>query len=886
MRGSIYLRRTAGDANINVAMKRLNWPVLTRYDQDHLARIALPIGGIGTGTVSLGGRGDLRDWEVVNRPAKGFKPKHTFFALWARASGEPSVTRCLEGAIDPRDYEGGFGCPIPNHGLPRFRRCTFEAAYPLGQVALSDPDVPVTVRLQAFNPLIPCDAERSGMPAAILRFVLTNRTGRRVEASVCGNLENFIGQDGSVVADNRINASDQGGARNINAFRTLENAAGCGLFMGSRGVEPSAEQWGTLALVALATRGITYRTTWADLSWGDALLDYWDDLSADGKLEERRADVNNPIGSLCVSLTLKPRETRTVTFLLTWHFPNRRGWGIRNEPSLTYGAGTRDQPDRVGNYYATRYADAWDVVERVAPQLPKLEADTLTFVNAFISSDLPAPIKEAALYNLSTLRSQTAFRIESGHLMGWEGCGDKAGCCFGSCTHVWNYEQATAFLFGDLAKTMREVEFKHATRSDGLMCFRADLPLDRAAAWIHAAADGQMGCLMKLYREWQLCGDDDFLRALWPQARRALEFCWRPGGWDADEDGVMEGCQHNTMDVEYYGPNPQMGTWYLGALRAMEEMARYLAEHPTHDAQLPSGDVSRESGVGGDAVRDTPEGLIAFADKCRRLFEQGRAWIDAHLFNGEYYEHQIRPPQPGDLILEGLRAGMGAATPQEPELQLGAGCLVDQLVGQYFAHVCGLGYLLDPRHVRKALRAIMKYNFRRGFHDHFNHLRSFVLGDESALLMATYPKGRRPKRPFPYFNEVMTGFEYTAAAGMLYEGQIENGLKVIAAIRARYDGLKRNPFDEAECGHHYARAMASWAAVLAWTGFHYSAVNGVMTFDPIEGTHFWSTGHAWGTCTIRLAKHRAEANVTLEILGGNVKLHRFVLRGFGEAAFD
>ncbi|GIV85352.1 MAG: hypothetical protein KatS3mg052_2359 [Candidatus Roseilinea sp.] len=216
-------------------MQQLNWPVLTRYDQDHLTRIALPIGGIGTGTVALGGRGDLRDWEVVNRPAKGFKPKHTFFALYARATGSPGVARCLEGAIDPRDYEGAFGCPIPNHGLPRFRRCAFEAAYPLGQVVLSDPDVPVKVRLQAFNPFIPCDAERSGIPVAILRFVLTNRTGQRVKASVCGNLENFIGQDGSLVADHRINAGDRGGARNVNEFRTLKHATGCGLFMHSRG---------------------------------------------------------------------------------------------------------------------------------------------------------------------------------------------------------------------------------------------------------------------------------------------------------------------------------------------------------------------------------------------------------------------------------------------------------------------------------------------------------------------------------------------------------------------------------------------------------------------------------------------------------------------------
>ena len=129
-------------------------------------------------------------------------------------------------------------------------------------------------------------------------------------------------------------------------------------------------------------------------------------------------------------------------------------------------------------------------------------------------------------------------------------------------------------------------------------------------------------------------------------------------------------------------------------------------------------------------------------------------------------------------------------------------------------------------------------------------MRSFTAGPETALLMAAYPAAR-PAIPFPYFTEVMTGFEYTAAVGMLYEGQTRAGLTCIANIRARYDGRKRSPFNEAECGHHYARAMASWAAVLALTGFHYSAVEKRMLFAAREGTHFWSTGYAWGQCRIK-----------------------------------
>jgi uncharacterized protein (DUF608 family) len=555
------------------------------------------------------------------------------------------------------------------------------------------------------------------------------------------------------------------------------------------------------------------------------------------------------MASVCARTTIPPGGERTVTFLLGWHFPNRHTWGI----SKSCDSGSCcSSADRIGNYYTGQYADAWDVLAKTAPRLPRLEADTVAFVDSFCASALPAEVKEAALYNLSTLRSQTCFRTPDGNLYGFEGCHDQVGCCDGSCTHVWNYEQATAFLFGSLARTMRTVEFGHATNDEGMMAFRVHLPLERGPerGYGRAAADGQMGCIMKLYRDWQLSGDDDLLRRLWPQARRTLEFCWLPGSWDADRDGVMEGCQHNTMDVEYYGPNPQMEGWYLGALRAAEEMARYLGE-------------------------------TDFAADCAALYAQGRAWTDANLFNGEYYEHEIRPPASEDAIHPALRVGMGSSDLQDPDLQLGAGCLVDQLVGPLMARICGLGDVLDRSHVRKTLRSIMTYNRQVGFHGHFNHMRGYVLGDESALLMASYPRGRRPRRPFPYFTEVMTGFEYAAAVHMLYEGQTRAGLQVIRDIRDRYDGRRRSPFNEAECGHHYARAMASWGGVLALTDFHYSAKTGVLQITGEPGRHFWSAGDAWGTCTVKAARHGRRAS--LAVRGGVLTLQALTLAGVGTA---
>jgi len=809
------------------------WPILKTYDQRHLEAIALPLGGIGTGTVSLGGRGNLRDWEIMNRPSKGYVPVRSFgpcFVVFVKDAAGKTYARGLEGPIPLALYEDASGSSAVNHGLPRFRQCSFAAAYPLGQVLLSDPDMPIDVTLQAFNPLVPADPDSSGIPVAVLRYVLRNRTDKPLQASVCGILPNFIGNDGA----------GQGGAKaNRNEFREGQSVSG--IFMHSEGVAQRAPQWGTIALTTTAKGDLTHRISWIAGGWGSVGLDFWDDFSQDGKLDERPPTGEDmPMASLAASIELPPKRAVPVTFLITWHFPNRMTWTPKN-----------NEQDRIGNYYATLYKDAWEVAEKTAPQLDGLEEKTVRFVRAFCDSDLPDVVKEAALFNVSTLRTQTCFRTEDGRFYGFEGCGNKGGCCHGSCTHVWNYEQATAFLFGSLAKSMREVEFAQATNDEGMMSFRVNLPLERAKEFGKAAADGQMGCIMKMYRDWQLSGDDQMLKALWPHVKKAIEFCWIPGGWDADKDGVMEGCQHNTMDVEYYGPNPQMGIWYLGALRAAEEMARYVGDKE-------------------------------FASTCRDLFEKGKGWIDVNLFNGEYYEHQIRPPKDESQIAAPLLVGMGAKDPAKPDYQLGSGCLVDQLVGQYMAHVLGLGYLVEPANVRKTLASIMKYNYRSNLYGHFNCMRSFALGDESVLLMADYPRDR-PANPFPYFSEVMTGFEYAAAVGMLYEGQLDDGLTCIRNIRDRYDGGKRSPFDEAECGHHYARAMASWAAVPALTGFKYSGVDKSMTFAAGKGRYFWSNGYAWGTCSLK--KAGKGMNVDLSVLGGTLGLSRFNLSNYGSHEF-
>lgn len=803
------------------------WPVLKHYDENHISKITLPIGGIGTGTVSINGRGSLVDWEIMNRPGKGFSTvtpgnDAPFFAIHVK-SEDKRFTKGLMGPLLDFEYQHMEGRPVDHHGIPRFEKATFDAAYPFGIVNLSDNNLPVDVRIKAFNPMVPADADASGIPVAILRYEVSNKTDKPITVSVCGSIRNFIGKDGSHFHyDWKGDKIYEGAKNNKNSFRQAEKLSGIYFVPGE--VDKNDPAWGTLALTTPNTIGVSYRTSSVSNAWGNGVLDFWDDFSSDGSLSEKdkQAD-DDPMASLSLQQEIPANGKKTFEFYLTWHFPNRKAWA--NEV--------------VGNYYTTQYKDAWDVIRQTFPELEKLENKTLQFVTSFLETDFPEVVKEAALFNLSTLRSQTVFRLASGHMMGWEGCMDVNGSCAGSCTHVWNYEQATAFLYGNLALTMRDVEFNFATRTNGAMSFRAGLPLVNAQ-WTGVAADGQMGTIMKMYRDWQLSGDTEFLRKSWPNIKQALAYAWEINSWDADVNGVMEGSQHNTMDVNYSGPNPQMQFWYLGALKAAEKMARAM------DDKL-------------------------FAEKCSAVYESGSKWTDENLFNGEYYEHRVLDPETKEIITD-------YSAPNMPKYQLAKGCLVDQLVGQYMSHVCGLGYLAPKQHVKNTLESILKYNSRKSMVGHFNNMRSYAFGDEAALLMASWPNGR-PKIPFPYFSEVMTGFEYTAAIGMLFEGMEKEGISVIENIRNRYDGNKRSPFDEAECGHHYARAMASWAGILALTGFQYSAIEKTMKMDIRPGQWFWSNGYSWGTIDIQHTDSKYK--IELKVLHGSLKLDNFELKGTG-----
>jgi non-lysosomal glucosylceramidase len=813
------------------------WPVLKHYEGEYIDKIAMPVGGIGTGDISIAGNGQWQDVEIMNKPGMGFygaaSPKEApCFMIFTQQQNGEKKSKTLTGPIPLSQYAGSQGSLAPNHGLPRFAHASFDAAYPFATVNLDDDNMPISAKAKAFNPFIPADEIKSGIPIPIIRYEIKNKTNARLTVAIAGSLNNFIGMDGSNININSFDRSLQpiGAKNNRNTFKQTNSLAG--IYMTSDSVDYNSSAWGTIALTTPNISNdykISYRTQFNTKGWGSNFTDMWDDFSDDGMFKNLSFNykADDTRAALAVEFTLAANETKEIEFLLTWNFPNRKDW---NDKTI------------IGNYYSTLYNDAWDVAEKTLPQIPSLETKTLDFVNLIAKSDYPSVVKEAALFNSSTLRSQTTFRNKEGYFFGWEGVFAATGSCYGNCAHVWNYEYATPFLFGDLAMKMREVDYKYALDdSSGLMSFRVSLPFDKKTNWKVAAADGQMGAIMKAYREWQLSGDDKFLKAFYPNIVKALSFAWIKGGWDANKDGVMEGCQHNTMDIEYFGPNPEIEFWYLGALKAAAAMAHYMKD-------------------------------VSFENICNTLFLNGSKWTDENIFNGEFYYQKIMPIQNKNDIAFGLSAGMGAKDVSNPDFQIGEGCLVDQLVGQNMAFICGLGFLADSNHIKKALQSIWKYNHVNTFGDHFNNLRSYALGDESGLMLTAYPDpSKRPAIPLSYGFEAWTGLEYTAATGMIYEGLNDEAQQVITDVRNRYDGYKRNPFNEEECGNHYARAMASWSAIIAYSHFNYSAVTKkfMITSKPVN--YFWSDGHAWGNVIV------ANNKLTIAVHYGKLELQTIEL---------
>ncbi|HTB98447.1 MAG TPA: GH116 family glycosyl-hydrolase [Terracidiphilus sp.] len=807
-----------------------------------LAEVAFPLGGIGTGTISLGGRGQLRDWEIFNRPAKGRTLPFSFVALWVRPEGGDASMRVVEAPPLP-PFRGWNGYKRESgQGLPHFRGARFRGDYPMAHIDFEDSSLPITVELDAFNPFIPLNVDDSSLPVAIFSYRITNRLQKPVRCALAFSLMNAVGYDGKAFLED---ANFPGFGKNLTILKEDFSAGKriTGLEMTSDKYERGDPSFGSMALLTTHS-SVTATTNWGSGAWWDTYQKWVDQFSADGSLKNSSPmkptdEGKSDYATLAPHATLAPGETTTITFALAWYFPVRENYW-HDEAKM--------KGKKLTNDYGVRFKSAWEVGSYAAGRLEELETKTRAFADSLHSSTLPPYVLEAVSSQSSILRTNTCILLEGRQFFGFEGCGDDQHNGWMNCSHVWNYEQALAFLFPELERSMRTTDFLFEMRSDDSLAFRAMVPLGIEQWDFRPAADGQMGCIMKLYREWQISGDTEFLRKMWPNAKRALEFAWKY--WDADRDGVMEGEQHNTYDIEFFGANPMMSSLYLGALKAAEKMASALGD---------SDAATRYHGVWAAGVKN---------------FES--------MWNGRFYVQRvtpvsdIRPMPPYDKNNWKERVVEGG----QLKYQFGEGCLSDQMLGQYFADVLGLDIGLPSAHVHSALQSVYRNNFKHGFWTHANTQRIYAINDEIGLLLCSWPDGGRPSLPFVYSDEVWTGVEYQVAANLIFRGLLEEGLAVAKGVSDRYDGLKRNPWNQIEWGNHYSRAMASYALLLALSGFKYSAIEKTLAFAPQLNQQdfrcFFAAGSGWGTFSQNV--NRTSQEIRIEVLHGDLPLEEIHLK--------
>ena len=523
-----------------------------------------------------------------------------------------------------------------------------------------------------------------------------------------------------------------------------------------------------------------------------------------------------PVGCLGRKLRLAPGESAKVSFIIAWHFPNLSLSG----PMRKHG--------KLGRHYATRFSSADAVVEYIARNFSRLESQTKLWRDTWYDSTLPFWFLDRTMLNTSILATSTCFRFADGRFYGWEG----VGCCAGTCGHVYHYAHAAGRLFPDLERDTRErVDFGLALKPDGAITFRGEcntIP----------AIDSQAGTVLRALREHQMSADDAFLKRNWPQIKRATEWLIAQ---DANGDGILEGKQHNTLDADWHGPVAWLSGLYLASLAGAAQMAEIV----------------------GDA---------AFAAQCRNIFEAGRKKLVADLFDGEYFINQVDPKH--------LAA-----------INSGTGCAIDQVFGQSWAFQVGLPRVLPEKETLSALKSLWRYNFTPDvgpYREANKPGRWYAMPGEAGLLMCTFPRtdwdfakasGSGNKTFAGYFNECMNGFEYQVAGHMIWEGMVMEGLAVTRAVHDRYHAARRNPWNEIECGDHYARSMASYGVYLAACGFEYDGPKQHIGFAPkLTPENFkcaFTAAEGWGS--YEQTKQRDALKAEIAVRWGKLKLKTIAL---------
>ena len=833
------------------------------YRGAELETIGMPCGGIGAGQLYVRGDGTLAQWWIAN-----------YFIYTGEGQAKTINTPlgpCKIG-YQPEPYrpysavEQGFAIRVKTaKGQTTVRQLSrddfddigFIGEYPIATILYEVKDkapLPVSVQAEVFSPWIPLNARDSANPATILSYTVTNTSSEPVEVSIGGYLQNavWLGQDQKVLAERRNRAVK--GEKFVAVQMDIGQPQPGDVSHLTPGADvplpASHPQLGDMSLVALDP-GALVSAAWASK---ETFLRQLSNLDIPAITENKASLAENVCGTVTSSFKLAAGEKKRADFLVTWYFPDR----VNDFP----GCG-----GSVGNMYANWYASSVDVAQYIADNFERLSGDTHLFRDTYFDTTLPYWLAQRIGIAVDCLATDTSQWWKNGRFWAFEG----AGFCFGTCGHVYNYAQSMARLFPELERSVRLMQDLGPNGLDeptGRVDFRGGKSNSWKVGYANGrtvwgySADAQAGYVLKLYREHLMSPDGRFLDQVWPKTKKIIGYLIErdAAGRDSENrradlakaDGVIEDCQH-TWDGNLWGANGFVGVLYLSALRAAEEMAKIQGE----------GEL---------------------AERYHSLYESGRRFVTEQLWNGEYFVHQADEEQRGRMNPQDYMTGLF--------VEYGNGCFTDQLFGQNWAHQVGLGYLFSREYVTKTLQNVYRYNFAPDVGPHTNanqvigpkdgstyRTRYVALPGEAGVFLCTWPGNDEPKYPPFHSAEVWTGTQFQVASHMLYEGMVEEALIVLRGFHDRFDGLKRNPWNEDDGGEHYGRSMASWGCLLGASGFIYDGPAGRIglapRMTPDNFKCFFSAAQGWGS----LVQQR-QGNVqtdAIEVKWGKLRVKTVVL---------
>ena len=878
------------------------------YSGQDLKFIGMPVGGLFAGTLYLGGDGQLWNWDIFNQKKDGAVDRGS-----TQFMGETLSQGTGANYIDPVSQQSPFAqhfeliSESTKERKVRFGKIEFRGEYPVGKIEYRNADEEVEMSLVAFSPFIPLNVEESSYPATTLTFRIKNvgtvsaryrlqyvtenpvlihsrksrsdfelsaektpsggllfrasnvkvngakRDDILFEDWSSGSYGNWVasgtafgtgprkvselptymgpvraGTDFVVNTHQTRNGEDvvQGDAHKgklvspeFQISRSFINLrVGGGSHKGETcinlviegkvvasctGKDSNEMAWTALDVTKFAGKTShlevvdSFSGGWGQISLGEVLFsdkakqflpiveaqDFGTfNVEFIGGANHTVAAPSNIVGK---SVSLEPGQSKVVTLVVAWHFPNAGS----NLPSKT-------------NWYGTRWKDASAVSAEIIAKWKGLQEKTLAWNKSWYDSTLPYWFLDRTFVNTSILATTTCNRFSDGRFYFWEGI----GCCAGTCTHVWGYAQAIGRVFPEVEKYLREkIDFGMAYRKEsGGIDYRAEYHQT-------VAVDGQCGCILRAYREHTMSKDNSFLKGIWPQVKGAMQYLMKQ---DTGKDGILDGPQYNTLDTPWYGKIAWISSLYLAAVRASEAMALVM----------------------GDSE---------FAKECAGICERGSKEMVSQLFNGEYFIHKLDPAHPESN-------------------NTNDGCHIDQVYGQSWAHQVGLPRIIPKKETVLALKALFTHSFYDDVWEYRRKVKGIPGGrwyaapGEPGLIMCSFPKGGAAESvgkggdawATMYFNECMSGFEYQVAAHMISEDMVDEGLALVYAIHQRYNGSKRNPYNEIECSDHYGRAMASYGAFVSMCGFKVDGPKAMMSFNPKKSGKFrcgFINERGWGT---------------------------------------